>query len=130
MDGRHRRRRIGAHRLPGRRPRRRDAVGSGPPSRGAYGRHRLSAVQWGTDPPAIVLLHGGSLNAHAWDAMLLHHDLDTLAIDLPGHGHSGWFDDPLPDDGPSSRSLGPTDRGHDPDAGHGGDHSLGGPVWR
>jgi pimeloyl-ACP methyl ester carboxylesterase len=62
---------------------------------------RISALQWGGARPAIVLLHGGSLNAHAWDAMLLlHPELDALALDLPGHGHSGWFDDPvyLPDD--------------------------------
>lgn len=56
----------------------------------------ISALQWGEGPPAIVLLHGGSLNAHAWDAMLLlHPELEAVALDLPGHGHSGWFDDPL-----------------------------------
>ena len=27
--------------------------------------------------------------------LLLHPELDALALDLPGHGHSSWFDDPL-----------------------------------
>jgi pimeloyl-ACP methyl ester carboxylesterase len=58
--------------------------------------HGLSGLRWGADRPRLVLLHGGSLNAHAWDAMLLvHGGLDALALDLPGHGHSDWFDDPL-----------------------------------
>lgn len=58
--------------------------------------HGLSALRWGGDRPRLVLLHGGSLNAHAWDAMLLlHPGIEALALDLPGHGHSDWFDDPL-----------------------------------
>jgi pimeloyl-ACP methyl ester carboxylesterase len=60
------------------------------------GSHQISALRWGSDEPPIVLLHGGSLNAHAWDSMLLlHGELDALALDLPGHGHSDWFDDPV-----------------------------------
>lgn len=60
------------------------------------GPRRISSLRWGGDAPAVVLLHGGSLNAHAWDAMLLlQPELEALAVDLPGHGHSDWFDDPL-----------------------------------
>ena len=55
----------------------------------------ISGLRWGTDEPAVVLLHGGSLNAHSWDAMLLLHDIPALALDLPGHGFSSWFDEPL-----------------------------------
>jgi pimeloyl-ACP methyl ester carboxylesterase len=49
---------------------------------------RLSALVWGTAEPELVLLHGGSQNAHTWDtvAMALGHPL--VAVDLPGHGHS------------------------------------------
>lgn len=57
--------------------------------------HRISALRWGTRPPELVLLHGGSLNAHSWDAMLLLHDIPAVAVDLPGHGLSSWFDEPL-----------------------------------
>jgi pimeloyl-ACP methyl ester carboxylesterase len=56
---------------------------------------RLSALVWGVGEPEVVLLHGGSQNAHTWDtvAMALRpHPL--IAIDLPGHGHS---------DGPGER---------------------------
>jgi pimeloyl-ACP methyl ester carboxylesterase len=56
---------------------------------------RISGLRWGTGEPEIVLLHGGSLNAHSWDAMLLLHDIPALALDLPGHGFSSWFDEPL-----------------------------------
>jgi pimeloyl-ACP methyl ester carboxylesterase len=59
------------------------------------GGHRISGLRWGRRRPKVVLLHGGSLNAHAWDAVLLLGGLDALALDLPGHGHSDWFDDPL-----------------------------------
>lgn len=47
----------------------------------------ISGLAWGTDPN-VVLLHGGQLNAHTWDGMLLHAGLPALAYDLPGHGHS------------------------------------------
>jgi len=32
---------------------------------------RLSALVWGTTPPELVLLHGGSQNAHTWDTVAL-----------------------------------------------------------
>lgn len=47
----------------------------------------ISGLAWGTDPD-VVLLHGGQLNAHTWDGMLLHAGLPAMAYDLPGHGHS------------------------------------------
>jgi pimeloyl-ACP methyl ester carboxylesterase len=49
---------------------------------------RLSALVWGTQPPEIVLLHGGAQNAHTWDTVALALNRPLVAIDLPGHGHS------------------------------------------
>lgn len=48
----------------------------------------LSALVWGTEPPELVLLHGGAQNAHTWDTVALALDRPLVAIDLPGHGHS------------------------------------------
>ena len=50
----------------------------------------VSALRWGADAPQIVLLHGGAQNAHTWDTVALALGRPLLAIDLPGHGHSGW----------------------------------------
>jgi hypothetical protein len=55
----------------------------------------ISALRWGEEEPTLVLLHGGSLNAHSWDALLLLLDVPALALDLPGHGSSSWFPEPL-----------------------------------
>ena len=52
------------------------------------GRH-LSALVWGTAPADLVLLHGGAQNAHTWDTVALALDRSLVAVDLPGHGHSG-----------------------------------------
>jgi pimeloyl-ACP methyl ester carboxylesterase len=54
---------------------------------------RVSALRWGTEPPELVLLHGGGQNAHTWDTVALALGRPLLAIDLPGHGHSDWRDD-------------------------------------
>jgi pimeloyl-ACP methyl ester carboxylesterase len=54
---------------------------------------RLSALRWGTEPPELVLLHGGGQNAHTWDTVALALGRPLIAIDLPGHGHSDWRDD-------------------------------------
>lgn len=54
---------------------------------------RVSALRWGTDPPELVLLHGGGQNAHTWDTVALALGRPLLAIDLPGHGHSDWRED-------------------------------------
>ena len=67
---------------------------SGPPAVGRRavalpdGR-RLSALVWGDAPADLVLLHGGAQNAHTWDTVALALDRPLVAIDLPGHGHSG-----------------------------------------
>jgi len=53
----------------------------------------LSGIRWGTLPPRAIFLHGGGLNAHSWDSLLVRLDLPSLAVDLPGHGHSSWRDD-------------------------------------
>jgi pimeloyl-ACP methyl ester carboxylesterase len=53
----------------------------------------ISALAWGTQPPELVLVHGGAQNAHTWDTVALALDRPLLAVDLPGHGHSGHRDD-------------------------------------
>jgi pimeloyl-ACP methyl ester carboxylesterase len=53
----------------------------------------VSTIQWGTEPPQIVFLHGGGQNAHTWDTLSLALGKPALAIDLPGHGHSSWRED-------------------------------------
>lgn len=52
----------------------------------------LSGLRWGTDAPQVVLLHGGGQNAHTWDTVALALGRPLLALDLPGHGHSGDVD--------------------------------------
>jgi pimeloyl-ACP methyl ester carboxylesterase len=54
------------------------------------GGRMISALVWGAGPPAAVLVHGGSQNAHTWDTVALALGRPLLAIDLPGHGHSSW----------------------------------------
>lgn len=49
----------------------------------------VSALAWGDAQPELVLLHGGGQNAHTWDTVALALGRPLLAIDLPGHGHSG-----------------------------------------
>jgi pimeloyl-ACP methyl ester carboxylesterase len=53
----------------------------------------VSALRWGSDPPELVLVHGGAQNAHTWDTVVLALGRPALAVDLPGHGHSDWRDD-------------------------------------
>ena len=55
--------------------------------------YSLSALKWGSEPPEVVLLHGGAQNAHTWDTVALALGRPLVAIDLPGHGHSGHRDD-------------------------------------
>lgn len=57
----------------------------------------LAADAWG-DPsrPTAVLLHGGGQTRHAWKrtaAILAGHGFHALAVDLRGHGDSGWSPD-------------------------------------
>jgi len=61
---------------------------------------RLSALVWQDRDPELVLLHGGSQNAHTWDTVAMALDHPLVAIDLPGHGHS---------DGPGDRPEGQLD---------------------
>src|SRR6516162_5070446 len=49
----------------------------------------VSALAWGDAQPELVLLHGGGQNAHTWDTVALALGRPLLAVDLPGHGHSG-----------------------------------------
>lgn len=53
----------------------------------------LSALRWGTEPVGVVWLHGAGLNAHTFDGTILTCGLPSLAVDLPGHGHSPWRED-------------------------------------
>ncbi|MET0908726.1 MAG: alpha/beta hydrolase, partial [Ilumatobacteraceae bacterium] len=54
----------------------------------------LSALRWGDTDPQIVFLHGGGQNAHTWDSVAFRLGRPALAVDLPGHGLSGWYDHP------------------------------------
>src|SRR6266702_7160078 len=49
----------------------------------------VSALTWGDAQAELVLLHGGGQNAHTWDTVALALGRPLLAVDLPGHGHSG-----------------------------------------
>jgi len=49
---------------------------------------RISALRWG-HTPRVVFLHGGGQNAHTWDTVIVGLGEPALAVDLPGHGHSG-----------------------------------------
>lgn len=54
---------------------------------------KVSALRWGATAPRIVFLHGGGQNAHTWDTVIVGLGEPALAVDLPGHGHSGWRED-------------------------------------
>ncbi len=49
----------------------------------------MSALVWGSEPAEAVLIHGGAQNAHTWDTVCLALGRPVVAIDMPGHGHSG-----------------------------------------
>lgn len=51
----------------------------------------LSGLAFGTRP-RIVFLHGGQMNAHTWDGVILRLGRPALAYDLPGHGHSAHLE--------------------------------------
>src|SRR6059036_43947 len=57
------------------------------------GDRRVSGLVWGMGDPEVVLLHGGAQNAHTWDTVALALRRPLVAVDLPGHGHSGWRPD-------------------------------------
>ncbi|WP_167160740.1 alpha/beta hydrolase [Streptomyces sp. MBT27] len=56
---------------------------------------RLHAYDWGGTGPEVLLLHGGGLTAHTWDYVCLglRGAARLIALDLRGHGDSGWSDD-------------------------------------
>lgn len=53
----------------------------------------ISGLRWGAGEPRLVFLHGGGQNAHTWDTVILCLGQPALALDLPGHGRSGWRED-------------------------------------
>jgi pimeloyl-ACP methyl ester carboxylesterase len=53
----------------------------------------LSVLVWGEGPPELVFVHGTAMNAHTWDTVALALGRPAVAVDLAGHGHSGWRDD-------------------------------------
>ncbi|OBK16925.1 alpha/beta fold hydrolase [Mycobacterium asiaticum] len=53
----------------------------------------VSALRWGDSDPRVIFLHGGGQNAHTWDTVIVGLGEPALAVDLPGHGHSGWRED-------------------------------------
>lgn len=56
---------------------------------------RLSYLDWGGSGDPVVFLHGGALTAHTWDLICigLRDTHRCIALDLRGHGDSGWSDD-------------------------------------
>lgn len=60
------------------------------------GGRSVSALVWGgvaSEEIEVVFVHGGSQNAHTWDTTIMALGRPAMAVDLPGHGHSGWRDD-------------------------------------
>ncbi|WP_066519521.1 alpha/beta fold hydrolase [Curtobacterium ammoniigenes] len=55
----------------------------------------LSVVKWGAPEPRarVVFLPGVGLDARSFDATALALGWSAVAVDLPGHGHSGWLHD-------------------------------------
>jgi len=65
----------------------------------------VSSLVWGTEPPELVLVHGGAQNAHTWDTVALALGLPLLAVDLPGHGHSDGGPEGVVSVGSNGRDL-------------------------
>jgi pimeloyl-ACP methyl ester carboxylesterase len=55
----------------------------------------LNCIDWAGTGDPILFLHGGGLTCHTWDlvCLSLRHSYRCVAIDLRGHGESGWADD-------------------------------------
>lgn len=55
----------------------------------------LNYLDWRGSGEPIVFLHGGALTAHSWDLVCLglRNRWRCLALDLRGHGDSGWSDE-------------------------------------
>ncbi len=59
-------------------------------------RTRLHYLDWGNpSAPTLILVHGGLDHARSWDwtARALADDYHVIAVDLRGHGDSGWSSD-------------------------------------
>jgi esterase len=57
---------------------------------------RLHFLEWGKpDQPALIMLHGIGRDAHSFDHIAPHFTKDyrVIALDLRGHGDSGWHPD-------------------------------------
>jgi esterase len=57
---------------------------------------RLHYLDWGTNgKPAMILLHGFAVTAHAWDffSLTARADFHVYALDHRGHGDSEWAPD-------------------------------------
>ncbi len=52
----------------------------------------LHYLDWRGGTSTLILLHGGALSAHTFDlvALALDPDVRCVAVDLRGHGCSGW----------------------------------------
>jgi esterase len=75
-----------------------DVADRTPPSMHAYAVNDLSLnlLDWGGDErPPMLLLHGALLHAHVWDffSLQMRQRFHIRAVDLPGHGDSGWAAD-------------------------------------
>jgi non-heme chloroperoxidase len=73
------------------------ALGPRPLRLAGHGGLALAADAWG-DPaaPPVVLLHGGGQTRHAWGGTaeaLAREGWHAVAVDLRGHGDSGWSPD-------------------------------------
>jgi pimeloyl-ACP methyl ester carboxylesterase len=57
----------------------------------------LNVLDWEGPGESIIFLHGGALTAHSWDLVCLglRDDFRCLALDMRGHGDSGWADEYL-----------------------------------
>jgi len=55
----------------------------------------LSYLDWRGNGEPILFLHGGALTAHSWDLVCLglRDAWRCLALDMRGHGDSGWADE-------------------------------------
>lgn len=57
------------------------------------GDQKIHYLDWGSEGKRpLLLLHGGMQTAHSWDliAVAMKHDFHAMAMDLRGHGDSGW----------------------------------------
>lgn len=58
--------------------------------------YRIGGVgvrRWGGAPLEAAFLHGALLSASAWDAVVSPAEWNAIALDLPGHGDSQWYED-------------------------------------